>query len=73
MKRNKNIDDEIATPEERALIKKMFDIYMEYEFAKCDESIDYEFSDNFKRKMNKLFREVVGTDKIPHPEIEEKD
>ena len=29
-----------------------------------------EFSDRFKVKMNRLFREQVGTNKIPHPEVD---
>lgn len=31
---------------------------------------DFEFSVTFKRKMNRLFREEIGTDHIPHPEVD---
>ena len=31
---------------------------------------DYEFSDRFKRRMNRLFREQVGSKNIPHPEVD---
>lgn len=27
-------------------------------------------SNRFKRKMNRVFREEVGTKKIPHPEVD---
>ncbi len=39
---------------------------------KYEEIQGYDFSYDFKRNMNKIFREIVGTDKIPHPEVEEK-
>lgn len=29
-----------------------------------------EFSDRFKKKMNRLFREQVGSNQIPHPEVD---
>lgn len=73
MKRNKKTENEITTPEERALIKKAFAIYMQHKFEQYDDSCDFEFSDNFKRKMNKIFCEAVGPDRIPYPEVEEKD
>lgn len=28
------------------------------------------FSNNFKKKMNRLFREQVGIKEIPHPEVD---
>ena len=28
------------------------------------------FSKRFERRMNRMFREVVGTDRIPHPEVD---
>lgn len=28
------------------------------------------FSVQFKRKMNRVFREKVGTENIPHPEVD---
>ncbi len=34
------------------------------------ENEECEFSDRFKRKMNRVFRERVGTEKIPHPEVD---
>lgn len=36
---------------------------------KYEEIQDYDFSDDFKRKMNKIFRKV-GIKRIPHPEVE---
>ncbi len=37
------------------------------------EPLNYEFSDKFKRKMNRLFREQVGIrDNIPHPEVDNR-
>ena len=29
-----------------------------------------EFSDTFKKKMNRLFRERIGSVTIPHPEVD---
>ena len=29
-----------------------------------------EFSNRFKRKMNRMFREQVGIKNIPHPEVD---
>lgn len=71
MKRNKKAEDEIFTPEERAIIKRAFAIHMQHEFDQYDDSCEFEFSDRFKRKMNGIFREVVGPDRIPHPEVED--
>lgn len=31
---------------------------------------DYEFSDRFKRRMNRLFRERAGFKKAVHPEVD---
>ena len=34
--------------------------------------IDFEISDDFKRSMNKIFRDAFGEDcKVPHPEVEQ--
>ena len=30
----------------------------------------FELSKRFKRKMNRFFREEVGTENIPHPEVD---
>jgi len=32
--------------------------------------LDIQFSRKFKIKMNRLFREVAGIEKIPHPEVD---
>ena len=53
------------------IFKKALSDCVSSEFDQFDESVDCEFSDNFKRKMNKIFREFVGPDRIPHPEVEE--
>ncbi len=48
-------------------------IHAEYEIKQIEESMeeyDYEPSDRFKRKMNRLFREQVGSKNIPHPEVD---
>ena len=33
-------------------------------------SSDNEFSDRFKRRVNRAFREYVGFDDIPHPDVD---
>lgn len=71
MKRNKNTTDKTSTEKGLEIFKKALSDCVSSEFDQFDESVDYEFSDNFKRKMNKIFREFVGPDRIPHPEVEE--
>ena len=41
-------------------------------FLLVEEIEQYEFSDDFKKAMNKIFKEA-GCEKIPHPEVEEKE
>lgn len=39
----------------------------------CSNEKEYdttEFSDRFKRRMNRMFREQVGSQRIPHPEVD---
>lgn len=46
---------------------------VEEELRELDEEMKdfhYEPSDRFKRKMNRLFREQVGSKKVPHPEVD---
>ncbi|MBQ8213049.1 MAG: hypothetical protein IJZ80_03490 [Clostridia bacterium] len=35
-----------------------------------DDLDSFHFSDSFKKSMNRLFREEVGSDYIPYPEVE---
>lgn len=67
MKRdNKNFEE---------ILEKALDLYAQEESKKLEtklEKVDLhntEFSDNFKRKMNALFREY-GINCVPHPEVE---
>lgn len=74
MERNKNITDKTSIEKGREMLKKALSESARQEFEEIeenDELIDYEFSDNFKRKMNKIFCEFVGPDRIPYPEVEE--
>ncbi len=73
MKQNKTTTDKTSIEKGREMLKKALSESVRREFEEYDESIDYEFSDNFKRKMNKIFRKVVGANRIPYPEVEEKD
>ncbi len=46
---------------------------VEEELRELDEEMKdfhYEPSDRFKRKMNRLFREQVGSKNVPHPEVD---
>lgn len=42
--------------------------------AEADKNVKQEgesdFSDQFKRRMNRLFREEVGVKEVPHPEVD---
>ena len=43
----------------------------DYVIQECKKQIcleEYEFSDDFKKEMNKIFKDL-GIEKIPHPEI----
>ena len=43
----------------------------EVEYYDSLPDVEIEFSDDFKRGMNKIFRDAFGADcKIPHPEVE---
>lgn len=45
----------------------------EIEKIEALKTVDIEISDDFKIKMNKLFRDSFGEDcKVPHPEVETK-
>lgn len=73
MKQNKTTSRETSIEKGREILKKTFAESMQHEFEQYDDSCDFEFSDNFKRRMNKIFCEAVGPDRIPYPEVEEKD
>lgn len=48
-------------------------MYAEEEVRRIDEAMkdyNYEPSNRFKIKMNRLFREQVGSKNIPHPEVD---
>lgn len=67
MKRqNKTFDD---------ILKKALELYVQQENRRLDiemEKVNSEnitFSDNFKQKMNALFRKN-GFNHVPHPEVE---
>ncbi len=35
-----------------------------------EETVDIDLSDRFKKRTNRLFRERVGSKKVPHPEVD---
>ena len=43
---------------------------VENEEKLMENAPDYEFSDRFKRRMNRLFRERAGFKKAVHPEVD---
>ena len=54
-------------------------LYVEEEMKEIDERIaragieEFEFSDRYKIRMNRMFREQVGVkDKIPYPDVDNK-
>ncbi len=51
-----------------------FDYVARCEYLADDEgeSKAVQFSNRFKRRMNLLFRKLVGDGYVPHPEVEEK-
>lgn len=53
-------------------LKAVLDQYTIEERKKMVVPKDIEFSDEFKRKMNRFFKEHIKSDKIPHPEVEQK-
>lgn len=56
-----------------SLLYKALDEYAKRESERIEEEIGtqtVEFSDRFKRKMNRLFREKVGSKKALHPEVD---
>lgn len=55
------------------LLYKALDEYAKQEVERIDEEIGtqtVEFSDRFKRNMNRLFREQMGAKKALHPEVD---
>lgn len=58
------------------LVYVAFNKLSEEQVAQLDkeiEKIDLDsitFSDRFKRKMNRVFREQAGAENIPHPEVD---
>lgn len=72
MKPNKISKNEISAEKGLEILKEALVMSMLQEFEQYDDSCDFEFSDNFKRKMNKIFCEAVGPDRIPYPEVEKR-
>lgn len=55
------------------LLYKAFDEYARQETERIDREIGnqkVEFSNRFKRNMNRLFREQLGAKKALHPEVD---
>lgn len=58
---------------EEEFLKEAFMEACRQELEELDEQIediDMERDDKFKRKMNRLFREELGSKNIPHPEAD---
>ena len=47
------------------------EIYENQEVETIEVLPNYEFSEKFKREMNRFFREDIGINKVPHPEVKE--
>lgn len=50
-----------------------FDLMAKQESEKMNEEMkgqEITFSNDFKIKMNRLFREQAGIEKVPHPEVD---
>jgi len=56
------------------LLYEAFDLLAKREAAQWDaamaEAEEMEYSDQFKKCMNRMFRERIGIKKIPHPEVD---
>lgn len=68
MKPKKVSKDEIFTEKELEILKEALDIYVKQECKKYDNLDTFDFSDNFKRNINKIFHECASADEIPQPE-----
>lgn len=72
----KDKNAEFFTKEKLEVLRKAFDIYVKEECEKIEKEIkdldEITFSNNFKIKMNTLFRVQAGIENIPHPEADNK-
>lgn len=76
---NKTLNDEwsdVFTKRELEMLREAFDIYVKEQCEKITkEAGDLDkitFSNNYKIKMNKLFREKLGIENVPYPEVNNK-
>jgi len=53
-----------------SVLKKAFGQYVENEEKLMEKESDIEFSDRFKKRINRLFRERVGSKKAMFPEVD---
>lgn len=69
------MEEYISVPRKENILKRAFDEHTRRELEEFDKIIaetgldNIIFSDNFKQRMNALFR-GLGFDHVPHPEVE---
>lgn len=61
--------EEVFSKECIKMLISALDKYTVQECEKIGALDDYDFSDEFKRNMNKIFRQYIGEEKIPHSEV----
>ncbi len=67
---NTRQDSDIFTEEEFELLKVTLELGLKEKYETYKEHENVNFSDRFKRKINRIFREHVGIKNIPHPEVD---
>lgn len=58
--------EEIFSVEDTKILKEVFDEYLEQECSNVKIIEDYEFSNKFKRRINRIFRDRLNNKNIPH-------